>query len=56
MAETVLGILVLTKSRGQGALARSLWQGLVCVNRGELVLGWWCATREGVVSGWGAVE
>ncbi len=56
VAEAVLGVLVLAKSGGRGALPRSLWQGLVCIHGGELVLGWWCATREGVLSGWGAVE
>lgn len=56
MAEAVLGILVLAKSGRWRALARSPWQGLVCVHGGELVLGWGCSTREGVLSGWGAVE
>ncbi len=55
VAEAVMGILVLAKSGRWGALARSPGQGLVCIHGGELVLGWWCATREGVLSGWGSV-
>lgn len=55
VAQAVLGILVLAKSGRRGALARSPWQGLVRVHRCELVLGWWCATRQGVLSGWWAV-
>lgn len=55
MAETVLGVFVLAKSSGWGALARCPRQGLVCINGRELVLCRWCATREGVLSGWGAV-
>ena len=54
VAEAVLGILVLAKSGRRGALARSPWQGLVRVHGRELVLGWWCATREGILSGWRA--
>lgn len=56
VAEAVLGVLVLAKSGRRGALARSLWQGLICIYGSELVLGWGCAPREGVFSGWGAVE
>lgn len=51
VAEAVLGVLVLAKSGRRGALARSLWQGLICIYRGELVLGWWRASRESVLSG-----
>ena len=51
VAEPVLGVLVLAKSAGWGALTRSSWQGLICIHRCELVLRWWCATREGVLSG-----
>lgn len=53
MAETVLGVLVLTESSRRGALPRGSRRGLVCVQSGELVLRWWRTTREGVVTRWG---
>lgn len=56
VAQAILGILVLAESAGRGALARCLWQCLVDISGGELVLGWRSATREGVLSGWGAVN
>jgi len=56
VAEAVLGVLVLSEPGGRGALAGGLWQRLVRVWCGELVLGRWCATREGVLSGGGAEE
>lgn len=56
VAEAVLGVLVLAQSAGGGALAGRLWQGLTCVDGRELVLGRRRAAREGVLSGWGAVE
>lgn len=55
VTESVLGVLVLAKSARWGALTRSSWQGLICIHCCELVLGWWCATREGVLSGRRAV-
>lgn len=51
VAEAVLGVLVLAKSGRGGAVARSPWQGPVCVRRCELVLGWWCSSWERVLSG-----
>lgn len=56
VTQAVLGILVLAESARWGTLARSFWQGLVGVDGGVLVLRWWCATREGVLSGWGTVK
>lgn len=53
VTQAVLGVLVLAESARWGTLARSFWQGLVGVHGGVLVLCWWCATREGVLSGWG---
>lgn len=50
VAQAVLGILVLAESARWGALARGLWQCLVDIRGGEFVLGWRCATREGVLS------
>lgn len=56
VAQAVLSVLVLANSCGRGAVARSLWQGLVCIYGGVLGLSWWCTAGEGVVSGWGAIE
>lgn len=56
VAQAVLGVLVLAESARWGALARCFWQRLVDICGGELVLCWRRATREGVVSGWGAVN
>lgn len=51
VAEAVLGVLVLAKSGRGGTVARSPWQGPVCIRRCELVLGWWRWSWEGVLSG-----
>lgn len=56
MAQAVLGVLILAEAARWGTLARCLWQCLVDICGGELVLCWRRATREGVVSGWGAVN
>lgn len=56
VAQPILGVLVLAKSCSRGTLARSLWQGLICITGGVLGLGWWCTAGEGVLSRWGAVQ
>lgn len=56
VAQAVLGVLVLAEAAGGGALARCLWQCLVDICGGELVLRWRRAAREGVVSGGGAAH
>lgn len=56
MAQAVLGIFVLALSAGWRTLVKVFWQGLVSVCGCVFVLGWRCATWEGVLSGWGPVK
>lgn len=56
VAQAVLSVLVLANSCRWGAVARSLWQCLVCIEGGVFGLSWRCTAGECVLSGWGAVK